>query len=184
MSSRSTAETASEAGALAIAADEVDKILALDPEHIVARMIRMMDSLEDGRIQEAEDDLELVLDHPELIELPVRLPERIAFLTSAAKRFAQHGRIADALRIADRIISHGLQLNQPRGRSHYYQGRGPRHGRPIGPEQIPAAAKQLKYAFRANPRFREWYQATRSSIPSGPESMRSSICCPTRPGEY
>ena len=47
---RSTAGTASEADALAIAANELDKVLAVSPGHIVARMTRMMDSLEDGRI--------------------------------------------------------------------------------------------------------------------------------------
>ena len=83
-SPRSTAVTASEAGALAIAAAELDKVLEVDPGHIVARMIRITNSLEAGRTREAEEDMEVVLNHPELVKFLSASPERFRFLHNAA----------------------------------------------------------------------------------------------------
>ena len=155
---RSKAETASEAGPLAIAAAELDKVLALDPGHIVARMIRMMDSLKDGRTREAEDDLDLVLNHPELRSFLSADPENFMFLHRAAQQFAQRGLVADALKIADKSISMAIQLKLPRGRSHYYKATVHAMAARSDPGQIPLAARQLDYAFKTNPRFRQWYQ--------------------------
>jgi hypothetical protein len=52
--------TAIHSDALAIAAAELDKVLAVNPGHIVARMLRMTAFLEDDRVREAEDDMEQV----------------------------------------------------------------------------------------------------------------------------
>ena len=56
------------------------------PDTSIARMIRMMDSLEDGRIREAEDDLEQILDHPGLASFLSADPDRFRFLHIGAQR--------------------------------------------------------------------------------------------------
>ncbi|MBV8308782.1 MAG: protein kinase, partial [Planctomycetaceae bacterium] len=91
---------ASTPDALAIAAAELEKILTLDPQHITARMARMMQSLEQGHLQEARNDLDLVLNHPNLIAELRKNPQVFRFLYLAAQRFARYGHITEALRIA------------------------------------------------------------------------------------
>ena len=50
------------------------------------------------------------------------------------------------------------QLKLPRGRSHYYKATVHAMAARSDPGQIPLAARQLDYAFKANARFRQWYQ--------------------------
>ena len=154
--------------ARAIAAAEIDKVLAVNPGHIVARMIRMMDSLEDGRVREAEDDLEQVLSHPELASFLSADPEGFRFLHIAAQRFARQGLAADALKIAEMAISTAVQLGRPRGRSHYYKATVHALAARSDPGQVALAAEELRYAFKANARFRRMVpRPTRSSRPRG-----------------
>ena len=56
-------------------------------------------------------------------------------------------------------IAMAVQLGQPRGRSHYYKATVHGMAARSDPDQIALAAEQLDYAFKANARFREWYQA-------------------------
>ena len=55
---------ASTTDALAIAAAELDKILTLDPQNITARWRGMTQALEQGHIEAARNDLDLVLIAP------------------------------------------------------------------------------------------------------------------------
>ena len=100
----------------------------------------------------------LVLNHPELISFLYASPEGFDFLHLAAQRFAQRGLIADALRIANMSISMAMELKLPRGRSHYYRATVHCMAAQSDPGQIALAVKHLDYAFKANPRFKEWYQ--------------------------
>ena len=118
--------------ALAIAAAEIEKILTLDPQHITARMQRMMQSLEQGRFQEARNDLDLVLNYPVLIGYLRKDPDVFRFLHRAARRFARYGLIAEALRIADMTVSCSIELKQYPGPVSLLQGNGPQRCRPIG----------------------------------------------------
>ena len=62
------ASTLREADEPALAEVELGKILALDPDHIGARVMRARRLLEADRLDEAFPDLELVLNHPGLLE--------------------------------------------------------------------------------------------------------------------
>ena len=93
---------------------------------------RMMQSLEQGHFQEARNDLDLVLNYPNLIADLRKNPQVFRFLYLAAQRFARYGLIAEALRIADMAVSCSIELNQSRGLSHLLQGNGPQRRRPIG----------------------------------------------------
>ena len=95
--------------ALAIASAELDKILTLDPQHTTARMTRMLKSLEQGRFQEARNDLDLVLNRPVLIGYLRKDPDHFKFLCRVAERFVRHGLVDEALRIADMAVSCSIQ---------------------------------------------------------------------------
>jgi serine/threonine protein kinase len=147
--------------ALSIAAAELEKILALDPQHIGARMARMMQSLELGRFEEARNDLELVLNHPKLIDELRKNPQGFPFLHLAAQRFARFGLIREASRIADMAVDCSIELKLSRGRSHYYKATVLSIAARSDSAQVVLAARQLQLAIYANDRFKVWYQRDR-----------------------
>ena len=168
---------ASTPDALAIAAAELEKILTLDPQHITARMARMMQSLEQGRFQEARNDLDLVLNYPVLIGYLRKDPDGFRFLHLAAKRFARYGLIAEALRIADMAVSCSIELKQSQGRSHFYKARS--SALPpdrTGPRSL---SPPSSFNWRSMPTTdsKSGTSATRTSIRSGRGSTRRSIGC-------
>ena len=156
---------ASTPDALAIAAAELEKILTLDPQHIIARMQRMMQSLEQGRFQEARNDLDLVLNYSVLIGYLRKDPDGFRFLHLATRRFVLYGLIAEALRIADMTVSCSIELKQYQGRSHYYKAMVLSVAARSDWTQVALAAKQLQLAIHANDRFKEWYQGDKHFDP-------------------
>jgi len=156
---------ASTPDALAIAAAELEKILTLDPQHIIARMQRMMQSLEQGRFQEARNDLDLVLNYSVLIGYLRKDPNGFRFLHLATRRFVLYGLIAEALRIADMTVSCSIELKQYQGRSHYYKAMVLSVAARSDWTQVALAAKQLQLAIHANDRFKEWYQGDKHFDP-------------------
>ncbi|MGO9915117.1 MAG: protein kinase domain-containing protein, partial [Isosphaeraceae bacterium] len=153
---------ASTPDALAIAAAELEKILTLDPQHIIARMARMMLSLEQGHLDEARNDLDLVLvlNRPNLIAELHKNPQVFPFLHRAAQRFARYGHFTEALRIADMAVacSRVLKQTQTQGRSHFYKAEVLSVAARADSRQVALAAKQLQLAIHANPKFKVWYQ--------------------------
>jgi hypothetical protein len=159
-------DTAAAGGsALAIADIELDKILSLDPNHLPTLMTRMMQSLEQGRVQEAQSNLQLVLSHVHLRDHLSTSPDVFTFLHQATERFAQHGLIADALKLGEKTASLSFQLGQPRGRSHFYLAKVHSIAARTDPLELAEAAKQLQFAVLASPRFKEWYRADREFDP-------------------
>ena len=138
----------------------LEKILTLDPQHIIARMARMMQSLEQGHLHEARNDLDLVLNHPKLIAELRKNPQVFPFLHLAAQRFARYGHITEALRIADMAVACSLVLKQTQtqGRSHFYKAEVLSVAARADSRQVALAAKQLQLAIHANPKFKVWYQ--------------------------
>src|SRR5208283_3039757 len=149
---------ASTPDALAIAADELDKILTLDPQHTTARMARMLKSLEQGRFQEVTNDLDLVLNRPVLIGYLRKDPDHFKFLCLVAKRFVRHGLIDDALRIADMAVSCSIELKQSQGLTHYYKAMVLSVAARSDWTRVTLAAENLQLAFPANDKFKVWYQ--------------------------
>jgi serine/threonine protein kinase len=149
---------ASTSDSLAIAADELDKILTLDPQHTTARMARLLMSLEQGRFQEVTNDLDLVLNRPVLIVYLRKDPDRFMFLCRIAERFVRHGLIDEALRIADMAVSCSIELKQSQGLTHYYKAMVLSVAARSDWTQVADAAKHLQLAFAANDKFKVWYQ--------------------------
>lgn len=148
---------------LAIAAGELDRVLALNPDLLNARRERMMQFLIQGRLKEAQADLELVLNHPRLAEQLQRDPrEEFEFFRLAARRFARYGLSDDSLRIVDKMTLMADQLKTQRGRTRYSRATvlALTAGEDAG--QIDHAARLLAKAISNNSRFLEWYRHDRA----------------------
>ena len=153
--------------AQAIAAAEIEKILTLDPQHITARMGRMMQSLEQGRFQEARNDLDLALNYPKLIAELRKNPQFFRFLYRAAQRFARYGHITEASRIADMAVACSIELKQTQaqGRSHFYNAEVLSVAARSDWTQVAPAAIQLQLAIHANDKFKKWFQCDKHFDP-------------------
>ena len=149
---------ASTTDALEIAAAELDKILTLDPQNITARGQRMTQALEQGHIEAARNDLDLILNRPNLLAALRKNPQLFPFFHKAAQRFARHGLIPEALRIADMAVSCGRQLKQFQSRSLFYKAEVLSVGARSDPMLIVEAARQLQLAIHGNSKFKIWYQ--------------------------
>ncbi len=147
--------------ALKIADAELEKILVLDPQHVTARMERMMQYLELGRYREARNDLDVVLDRALLIRYLREDPQGFKFFYLAAQRFARYGLHAEALKLADMAVRCSNELRRYQGRSHYYKATVLSLAARSEPAQAALAAQELRFAFLANPRYKEWYQRDR-----------------------
>jgi serine/threonine protein kinase len=148
---------ASKQKAVALAIRELDKVLAVEPGHLPARLIRMVQSLEDGRLSEARQDLELGMLAPELSDLLRKDPASIRYLTLSTYHLARRGLSDSALDFGRRLVAICAELKVPRGQAYYYLARARGMAARTDPEQISEAAENLHYARIAHPRFVEWY---------------------------
>ena len=146
-------------GARTAAAAQLDKVLALDPGHFAARRVRMMQLLQEGRIKEAESDLELVLNHPDLAKHLKNDPdEEFEFFRLAARRFARDGFFDDALQISEKMVFLSRKYELHRGRALFAGATILAMGAQEDPGRLERAVYLLQKAFQANVRYWEWYQ--------------------------
>jgi serine/threonine protein kinase/tetratricopeptide (TPR) repeat protein len=149
--------------ALSLAAAECDKVLALDPGHLPARFTRMTQALEQGRYEQARADLEAALNHPGLMEyLRSDRKNMLPFLHKAARRFARHGRVDEALLLADKVIEGSEQVSYLPGRGHYTKAVVLAIASHSAPQRIESMAEHLSEAFKSHSKFRAWYQGDRT----------------------
>ena len=148
---------------------EFGKILALDPDHIDARMMRAMQSIEANRLDEAFADLEVILNHPGLLEHLRKEPELLARIHGSAKsliihlhdvsrRFCVRGKFDKGRTIARRVLEVATLLNRHRAASHYNLAKIHALAAPLEPDFIVNAANQLFLAFSAQPLYRRDYE--------------------------
>ena len=167
--------------ALTIAAAQLEKILAIDSRNITARMARMAQLLEQRRLEEVRNDLDLLLNRPELISELRKDPRLFLFLHQAVKRFARRGLIAESLRIADMTVSCSIELKQYQSRSYYFRAVALSVAARSDPLQIVYAAKQLQYAIHGNPKFRIWYQGEKMFDPVRAGRRRARLAARDHP---
>jgi hypothetical protein len=158
-----------EANEPALVEVELGKILALDPDHIDARMMRAVQLLEAGRLDEAFPDFEKVLNHPGLLEHLRREPMNGAGTQDPTKllmtnlhhvsiRYCRRGNFDKGRTIARRVLELAIPLKRHRAASHFNLAKVHVLAAPIEPDYIGMAAKQLYWAFRAQPSFRRHYE--------------------------
>ena len=125
----------------ALAEVEFGKILALDPDHIDARMMRAMQSIEAGRLDEAFPDLEVILNHPGLVEHLRKEPmllarmqgptkSLISHLHDVSRRYCLRGKFDKGRTIARRVLDVAILLKRHVRRIALQPGKGLR---PLGP---------------------------------------------------
>jgi hypothetical protein len=158
-----------EANEPVLAKVEFGKILALDPDHIGARMTRARQSIEADRLDEAFPDLEFVLNHPGLLDylrneplllssIPGPSNSLITYLHYVSRHYCQRGQFDKGRTIARRVLEVATLLNRPLAASHYNLARVNVLAAPIEPNFIENAAKQLYRAFAAHPMYRRNYE--------------------------
>ncbi|QEH38475.1 Serine/threonine-protein kinase PknH [Aquisphaera giovannonii] len=147
-------------GMLGIAQEELDKILRLEPRHLNARILRMMQHLERGRQRAACDDLQGVLEHADLDAYLLKDDQREEFL-HGAHRFATRGLIDEAFEMVQRVFRATRHTDVPLGRTRYYMARILAVSGPADAWRVQLAARHLFRAIESHPRFREWYRQDR-----------------------
>jgi tetratricopeptide (TPR) repeat protein len=153
------ATTIHEAGKIETAAVELEKILALEPDYLYARLMRGLQAIETRRFEEARTDLKAVLNHSRLLELLHKEPGLILTLHDVSRRYARHGLIDEAIEIAEDALSYANLLKQHQGRSNYMLARVYALAAKSDPCCIPLVAQQLQFAFIAHSTFKKWYES-------------------------
>jgi tetratricopeptide (TPR) repeat protein len=146
-----------DAGKTAIAAAEIDKILALVPGYIVARVDHMCLAIDDRRFIEARDDLDQILDDPRLAEYVVSTSQRGWTLLDASRRFARNGEFREAIKLAKKTVELMKETGGPLGRAYYTLAQIESLAARTDPRWIADAAKQLRQAIRANIDYEQWF---------------------------
>jgi eukaryotic-like serine/threonine-protein kinase len=98
------AQTLIRAGEPELALVELGKILMLDQDHFAARMIRAQVSIALRRFDDAENDLDVILDHPGLSAYFRADPTFILRFHDATRALFEHGKAAQAEALARRAL--------------------------------------------------------------------------------
>ena len=134
-----------------LAAVEYGKILILEPNQIAVRMSRALLSIETGRFEEAQRDLDAVLSNPGLIEHLQKDPTFIRCFHHASRGYCFNGKFQEGRATAQRALDLSITLGLPRGESHYNLARAYAMSARTDPQFIAEAADQLYRLFVANP---------------------------------
>ncbi|WP_337175797.1 protein kinase [Paludisphaera sp.] len=143
---------------LALAAQEVEKVLALDPSNFPARVERMCVAVRRGRPASAHRDLGIILDDPRLREYARDEPERIRALHYAASLFAHERDFVAALRLARKLVDLSLEYREPHARALYTLAAVEGYGAGYNPKWVSIAAAHLEQATRNNPKYEAWFR--------------------------
>jgi tetratricopeptide (TPR) repeat protein len=159
-----------EAGYTELAEHEFAKLTFLNPDHIGVRMAGAAHALLAGRSDDALFHIKSVLYHPGLADY-VRAEATQAARRSetnhrsllelwhdASRIFCQEGKLEEGREIARRAVKLAIELDLPRGMSHYNYARAYADSVPTDPAYVRPAALQLFHAFAANPLYREKYR--------------------------
>jgi tetratricopeptide (TPR) repeat protein len=158
-----------QAGALDLAEAEFNKLLLLEPDHIGVRMTRAAQAIEAGRLDQALPDIEAILRHPGLASYLRAEPSMFArmrdpnhrtlleLFNDASRKYCFMGKLDIGRAIARRAVDLAIELDQPRGMSHYTLARALADSAKISRSYLVDAAEQLYCAFVANPLYQEKY---------------------------
>jgi eukaryotic-like serine/threonine-protein kinase len=145
------------AGDPELASTEYAKVLMLDPDHIPARTIRALEEIKNKRFEQAHHDLELVLNHPHLMEYLRRNPPFWRFLLQASRQLSLTGRAEEGRAIARRVLDFANVLNRFKGDSHYNLACAYGVSARSDPQFVPLATNELWQAFAAHPLNQDHY---------------------------
>ena len=140
-----------------LASNEYAKILLLDPDHIPARTFRALSAIDHESFDQAEYDLKLVLNHPQLIEYLRRNPTLLHSLLQASRRFSLSGRVEEGQALARKVADCANALHQLRSEAHYNLARAYAMSAREDPEYVSRSATELWWALVAHPDYQHYY---------------------------
>ena len=146
-----------DAGERELASSEYVKILMLDPDHVPTRTIRALDAIEVKRFGQAQYDLQLVLNHPQLTEYLRRNPTFLRFLLQASRRFSLSGRVQEGQVQARKTLAYANELHQLRSESHYNLARAYAISAHDNPRFVSLAANEIWWVLVAHPDYEHYY---------------------------
>jgi serine/threonine protein kinase len=151
-----------ESGKTKIASVEIDKILAIDPSYIVARVDHLYLAILNRRFDEARDDIDLIVDDPRLVEYVTSSVQRAHSLMDASRVLAVEGEIRDALKLAEKTLKLILAAGKTSGRACYMAAAVESMAARTEPSWLPIAAGHLRLAIAANPDYEQWFLRDRA----------------------
>lgn len=142
---------------LDLAAQEVEKLMALDPSNFAARVDRMCLAICRGRPAAARRDLDVILVDPRLADYARFAPERLDALHRAACLFAHQEEFVQALHLARKLIDLSLEVREPHALALYTLAAVEGFGAGHNAKWLPLSAKHLEQAMRNNPKYEAWF---------------------------
>ncbi len=152
------ASTLRKAGEPDIASGENAKILILDPDHIPARMARALEAIDRRQFDQAQRDLDMLLDHPNLMGYLRRDPTLIRCFHDASRLLSLGGKVQEGRVLARKALDLAITLNQYRPESHYNLARAYALCVHSEPQLVAATADNLWRAFVSNPAYQDYYE--------------------------
>jgi hypothetical protein len=146
-----------DAGDRELASSEYAKILLLDHDYLPARTFRALSAIDHESFAQAGYDLQLVLNHPHLIEYLRRNPTFLRSMLQASRRFSLSGRVAEGQALARKVVDCANELHQLRSEAHYNLARSYAISARENPDVVARAASELWWVLVANPDYQHYY---------------------------
>ncbi|AGA27513.1 serine/threonine protein kinase [Singulisphaera acidiphila DSM 18658] len=131
---------------------ELDQILSLEPEHLEARLYRAM-LLRKLNRHEAISDFAYLVDHPRLDELIPQYKDAINIYHQRTSDLLRANQPKTAIKVALDGLAQANRFQSMVGESHYALARAYASAAKSDPSLIPQVAKQLKAAYKINPKI-------------------------------
>lgn len=154
-----------QAGETKIATAELEKILILDPDHILGLWLHAIGAIETRHFDLAKRDLDALLGHPGLGEYFRKTPESIVTFRYFIRDILPKVEIEEARTIGRRALDVAIKLELERGDLHYYLGQALASAGLNRPRFIDESAEQLFCAFVANEEYVNRYKNSDSFNP-------------------
>jgi tetratricopeptide (TPR) repeat protein len=149
-----------DAGELELASAEFEKILVLDPDHILGLWMHALQANDSHQFDRAGRDFDALLGHPGLIEYFRKNPKCIDTFRYAIRDFLRNAKGDEARVIGRRALNLAIAINLQIGRGdlYYELGRAYASAGLDRPRYIEEAAELLFCAFVANREYIKKYK--------------------------
>ncbi|MHB1556289.1 MAG: protein kinase domain-containing protein [Isosphaeraceae bacterium] len=144
-----------------LAASELDKILVIDPGHADTRIKRAHVAIQQGRFDDARNELAAVRDDPGGVDQLRSAPDARSHLFAITYRYLLAGRSDEAREVAEFARDMAIEVDRDVGQAHFNLARVYAVLAASDPGRARDAANQLFLAFVAHPDFRSWYRDDR-----------------------
>ena len=170
----SLAKSIRQAGEFELASAELEKILILDPDHILGLWMHVLQAIESHQFDLAKRDLDALLGHPGLIEYLRKNPDGINTFRYAIRDFLRNVEGEDAGKddaskearmIGYRALNVAINRKLDRGDLYYWLAEAYAIAGLDRPRFIEEAAEQLFCAFVANGEYINRYKTNESFNP-------------------